>query len=65
MESINVVVDNNLKEYVKKDLYNIIEIIEENSLKKDKKIQEKLFMCLIGQLKPYLPSHELMKLLNT
>lgn len=42
MESINVVVNNNLKEYVKKDLYNIIEIIEENSLKKMKNTRKAL-----------------------
>lgn len=32
-----MVVNNNLKEYIKKDLHNIIEITEENSLKKIKK----------------------------
>jgi CRISPR/Cas system-associated exonuclease Cas4 (RecB family) len=32
MEPINIVVDNNLKEYVKKDLDNIIEITEKTLL---------------------------------
>jgi hypothetical protein len=32
MEPINMVVDNNLKEYVKKDLDNIIEITEKTLL---------------------------------
>jgi CRISPR/Cas system-associated exonuclease Cas4 (RecB family) len=52
MESINVVVDNNLKEYVKKDLYNIIEIIEENSLKKDEKYKKSSSCVSLGSSNP-------------
>ena len=56
MESINVVVDNNLKEYVKKDLYNIIEIIEENSLKKMKNTRKALHVShCAAQTQPAFP----------
>jgi len=37
MESINVVIDDNIKEFVKKILNNIIKITEETSSEHDKK----------------------------
>ena len=41
MKSINMVIDDYTKEFVKKDINNIIEITEETSSKQDEKNQKK------------------------
>lgn len=51
MESINVVIDDNIKEFVKKILNNIIKITEETSSEHDEKNQR-------GVLNMFLNNHE-------
>ena len=54
MKSINVIINDNIKKFVKKNLNNIIKIIEETSLEHDEKDQgrfeqsreKKFFLCI-------------------
>lgn len=51
MKSINVIINDNIKKFVKKNLNNIIKIIEETSLEHDEKDQGRV-------LNMFLNNHE-------